>query len=121
MRYDGANWVVHEGYWWRTDTEVEIHKSLMRGDISRASHWAGEDLSAYDSVQFPLFAPDQGNWMGETFTEVVMLRMRAEPNFLSEYVVKHAQDGSRAQQCSSDKDVGLSPLWSTQGIAHLPF
>ena len=93
MRYDGANWVVHEGYWWRTDTEVEIHKSLMRGDISRASQWAGEDLSVYDSVQFPLFAPDQGNWMGETFTEVVMLRMLTEPNFLSDYVVRHAQDG----------------------------
>ena len=31
--------------------------------------------------------------MGETFSEVVMLRMLTEPNFLSDYVVRHAQDG----------------------------
>ena len=92
MRFDGDHWTVHEGYYWRTEREVQIHISLMRGDMERASRYAGEDLSLYDSVQFPLYAPDQGNWMGETFTEVVMLRMMAEPDFLPDYIARHRDD-----------------------------
>ena len=48
--------------------------ALMAGDLTEASRLAGEDLTRYDSVQFPLFAPRPGHWMAESFTEIVILR-----------------------------------------------
>ena len=68
----------------------------MRGDLAEASRLAGEDLTAYDSVQFPLFAPRYGHWMGESFTEVVMLRMLAEPDFLPEWLARQTDSEAAA-------------------------
>ena len=98
QRLDGEHWVPHAGYYWRTQTDVAVHIALMEGNVAEASRKAGENLRAkYDSVQFPLFAPKKGNWMGEAFTEVVMLNMLAEPDFLPEYIASHDDVASYLQ------------------------
>ena len=107
---DGEQWVPHEGYWWRSWNEVSIHIALMTGDVARASQLAGEDLRAsYDSVQFPLFAPLRGHWMAEAFTEVVMLRMLSEPDFLPDWLRAHQADATATASLRCGPPQALRP------------
>ena len=58
--------------------------ALVRGDISTAGALLHLDLALYDSVQFPKYhAP---TWRGERFTEIVMLRMFSEEDYITAHL-----------------------------------
>ena len=63
---------------------MEGHLALTHGNIDLAASLLNLDLSSYDSVQFPLY--HGGSWRGERFTEIVMLRMISEEDFVTQHL-----------------------------------
>ena len=64
--------------------QYAAHLALVRGDISTAGALLHLDLALYDSVQFPKYhAP---TWRGERFTEIVMLRMLSEEDYITAHL-----------------------------------
>ena len=65
-------------------TLYQAHLALMRGDITQAGALLDLDLTSYDSVQFPNYhAP---SWRGERYTEIVMVQMFNEGDYINEHL-----------------------------------
>ena len=65
-------------------TTMQGHAALMRGDMDDAAALLQLDLSLYDSVQFPLY--HGRSWRGERFTEIIMLHMISEEDFITQHL-----------------------------------
>lgn len=85
----------------------QAHRLLVHGSIADAAGWLEKDLSAYDSVQFPKFGRGTG-WNGVRFTEIIMLKMVSELDFLSQHLSElRCGPANAMRSCRSDDEAIL--------------
>ena len=107
------------------------HVELVSGSVARAADWLGQDLSTYDSIQFPKYGAGTG-WNGVRFTELIMLRMVSEQDFLSQHLSElrcgpsaalhpctvddeAIRQQSQAQCTGQPHEDGLKAIWQQSG------
>lgn len=90
------------------DPHFAVHRAIDRGDFETAELLLGMGLSAYDSVQYPLYTTEA--WRGQMLTEIAMLKWHNERDHITSRLTDlrcGARDALRA--CRED-DVAVSQM-----------